>query len=211
MKWMGVMILAVTLMAGPGRATAEMSDIKRLEASRMVYLEGLAQLDPYLVLAASKIRAPVRMMRADRAPQEGSAAQAGPISAAAMLGVALDMAQGDPVAEAAVKAARATMDQAVPKGLQGGPAFNSAAIAAKGKDRYPGLTFKGGRFAEIYIEGHGGANLDLFVYDGKGRLVCSDTDISDFAHCGWYPQSTETYTVQVTNKGNGTQYSLVTN
>ena len=72
--------------------------------------------------------------------------------------------------------------------------------------------FKGGEYAEVYVEGRGTSDLNLYVYDAQNRLVCSDTDISDIAYCGWRPAKTAAFSVKVENKGkSGAPYSMMTN
>ena len=73
------------------------------------------------------------------------------------------------------------------KGVAGGPVYNIIGIKGRGEDRYASVPFKGGEYAEVYIEGKGTSDLNLFVFDDKNRLVCSDTDKSDIAYCGWRP------------------------
>ena len=65
------------------------------------------------------------------------------------------------------------------RGKTDGPAYNIKTVKARGKNNYRNINFEGGKYAEIYVEGSGRANLDLYIYDQKNRLVCSDTDPSD--------------------------------
>ena len=98
------------------------------------------------------------------------------------------------------------------KGKSDGPAYNIRTIKARGKNNYRNIEFSGGQYAEIYVEGSGRANLDLFIYDAKGRLVCSDTDPSDINYCGWTPPANGAYLVTIINKSNrSNRYSLMTN
>ena len=98
------------------------------------------------------------------------------------------------------------------KGKSDGPAYNIRTIKARGKNNYRNIEFSGGQYAEIYVEGSGRANLDLFIYDAKGRLICTDTDPSDINYCGWTPPANGTYLVTIVNKSNRTnRYSLMTN
>ncbi len=62
------------------------------------------------------------------------------------------------------------------------------------------------------MEAKAAANLNLSVYDDRGRLVCSDTDISHIAYCGWTPATAGTFTLKVDNKGpTAAAYALMTN
>jgi hypothetical protein len=204
-------ICAVVLMALPLTAQAEtgtpITPLKRLEVSRLMYRAGLADQDPLMIVAAAKMRKTAPMVAGTRTPMGGTAATTGPLSAEAMLNTAALLAQGDPAMEKLVEDVRFV----TVKGVQNGPVYSSTAIAAQKTDKYPGIAFAGGSYAEIYVEGHGASDLDLHVYDSAGRLVCSDTDITDIAYCGWRPDKADQYTIQVINKGKGTEYSLVTN
>ena len=181
--------------------------IKRLEASRLIYKAGLADQDPLMVIAAAKMRKTVPMNYREMSPEGVEPEKSDPLTAESMLNVAALLAEGDPVMEQLVEDVRFIEV----KGVPGGPVYSSAAIAAAKDHKYPEISFTGGKYAEIYVEGKGQANLYLYVFDAAGRLVCSDTDISDIAYCGWRPDSTASFTIQVINKGNGTAYSLVTN
>ena len=55
-------------------------------------------------------------------------------------------------------------------------------------------------------------DLNLTVYDAQGRLVCSDTDKSHIAYCGWRPDQTGGFVMKVENNGpQGANYALMTN
>ena len=99
------------------------------------------------------------------------------------------------------------------KGVTSGEVYSITTIRAGGTDSYPPMTYTGGEYADVYIEGAtSSADLNVFVRDAQGRLVCSDTDISAIAYCGWRPGKTEGFTVEVTNRsGTPTSYSLITN
>lgn len=202
-------LCAAFVLPGPSHAGPDdgITAIKRLEASRLIYKAGLADQDPLMIIAAAKMRKTAPIVFAARAPEGGTAVETAPLSAEAMLNTAALLAQGDPVMEKLVEDVRFV----TVKGVQNGPVYSSTAIAAQKTDKYPGIAFTGGSYAEIYVEGKGASDLDLHVYDSAGRLVCSDTDITDIAYCGWRPDALDHYTIQVINKGSGTEYSLVTN
>lgn len=206
--WLGALALATGLFA-PAMAqdAGGITAIKRLEASRLIYKAGLADQDPLMIIAAAKMRKTVPLTYRALPPEGGMADDGDPLTAESMLNVAALLAEGNPVMEQLVEDVR-FVDI---KGVPGGPVYSSTSIAASKTDKYPQVPFQGGTYAEIYVEGKGQSDLDLHVYDSAGRLVCTDTDITDIAHCGWHPDRTEQYTIHVINKGNGTQYSLVTN
>ena len=98
------------------------------------------------------------------------------------------------------------------KGVATGPVYNIGTLANGRSDTYPKIDFIGGEYAEIYVEAKGATDLNLSVTDAQGRLVCSDTDRSHIAYCGWRPDRTEAYQIRVENRGpNGVNYALMTN
>ena len=53
--------------------------------------------------------------------------------------------------------------------------------------------------AEFCIMGDGSTDVDIFVYDEKGKLIAADTGFSDLGFVRWVPQVTQTYTIKVSN------------
>ena len=53
----------------------------------------------------------------------------------------------------------------------------------------------------ISVAGDGETDLDLFVYDAAGALICQDTDGGDDCVVVFQPQATGPVTVKVTNHG----------
>ena len=84
--------------------------------------------------------------------------------------------------------------------------------AATGSTSTIPLPFKAGEYAEVYVEANDGSDLNLYIYDSAGRLVCSDTDESSISYCGWRPAEAGEFTIKVENRGGGdTGYALMTN
>ncbi|MDE5979168.1 MAG: hypothetical protein K2G84_03930 [Muribaculaceae bacterium] len=54
---------------------------------------------------------------------------------------------------------------------------------------------------KLLLVGDGDTDLDLYVYDRNGNLVCSDTDFSDDCVAVWNPRYTQTYTIRIKNRG----------
>lgn len=85
-----------------------------------------------------------------------------------------------------------------------------------GRDRYHGYTTaransddpwrwrvaRGGELAEVAISGDGDTDLDLFVYDEYGNLICSSQSWSDDEYCSWIPRRTGEFRIVVRNHGN---------
>ncbi len=126
----------------------------------------------------------------------------------AMLAEAEKLAPGDETIEGLAEDVRA----ANTKGKTDGPAYNIATLPAGKRGVFRNVPFEGSRYAEVYVEGTGRSNLDLFIKDGKGHIVCSDTDPSDINYCGWTPKWTGPFTIIVENRGKAAnKYKLMTN
>jgi len=191
-------------------AAAEIGLVKRVRISAEVFATGQETKDPLLMIAAAKLRKSAHLMPVDRVPNSGGAGtpSGGVLDWSQMLDAAQTLATGDPVLIGLIEDIRAENS----KGVVDGPVYSIVKIRASGQDTYDALPFQGGKYAEIYVEGQGSSDLNLFVYDDQSRLVCSDTDISDIAYCGWRPASSGGFTVAVKNKGKAdNQYSLITN
>lgn len=199
--------LGLALPAAAGSAS-ELPPLKRARTAHDLYRIGVEGGDPLLILAAARLRKTVAMTAADRAPEGGSAATGTPLGWAEMLAAAAPLMEGDPLMQGLAEDIAA--DTA--KGVASGPVYSIVRIGAGGRDRYPQLTFTGGQYAEVYVEGPSGTDLNLLVHDDKGRLVCSDTDISAIAYCGWRPAVSGSFTITVENDGpQGGQYAMMTN
>ncbi|WP_238365067.1 hypothetical protein [Mesobacterium pallidum] len=202
--------LALVMAASLGTAAGaqEAPPLKMAESSRLVYDAGVATKDPLLVLAAAKLRKSLALQASNRAPEDGEAADGAPLDFAAMLDTARDLAAGDDLMLGLIEDA-ATEGT---KGVVNGPVYNIANLRAKGTDSYNGVPFEGGKYAEIYVEASGSQDMNLHVYDAQNRLVCSDTDASAIAYCGWRPRSTGGFSIKVTNaSGSSARYSMMTN
>jgi hypothetical protein len=168
-----------------------------------LYHLGLTQGDALLVLTAARLRREAGLP--DHTADGGSVTL---LTWQEMLTTARQLAGDDPTLLALVGDAEAERD----KGVRVGPAYVIARIA-------PGLgpdtldyEFKGGEVADVYVEGAAGTNLDLYVHDEAGRLICTDTDPSNIAYCNWTPRQDAIFTVTVENRGAAaTEYFLITN
>jgi hypothetical protein len=86
------------------------------------------------------------------------------------------------------------------------PEFRSA-----GGDTYR-IVFAGMEPAIVGLEGDGTTNLDLFVFDQDGTLICKADSPRDSEVCNWFPERTAEFRVEVRNLGSsGNQYRLWTN
>jgi hypothetical protein len=57
------------------------------------------------------------------------------------------------------------------------------------------------KFAEFSVIGDGGTDVDIEVYDSKGKLIVSDVELTDLAFVRWVPTATQEYTIKVKNLG----------
>jgi hypothetical protein len=202
-------LLAVCVMSLALPAWAEgPSPVKVAELSARVYAAGMAAGDPLLVLAAAKLRKSLAPVEGGRAAVGSVAVSGAPLSWEEMLASAAALAAGDEVVLGLIEDAGLER----PRGVASGPVYNIGSLGNGKGDTYPPIEFRGGEYAEVYVEAKAATNLNLSVHDDKGRLVCSDTDISHIAYCGWTPASAGTFTLKVDNKGPmGADYALMTN
>ncbi|OWU86638.1 hypothetical protein ATO6_07630 [Oceanicola sp. 22II-s10i] len=193
-------------------AGAPLSVVKRAEISARLFDAALQDRDPLLALAAARMRQSVLGAEIEREPErDGPAPEGegeGPVTWEDMLDTALAFGGGDPFIEGIAEDMLAVQA----RGVVSGKVYSISQIRAGGADTYKPLEYEGNAYAEVYIEGASAADLNVRVFDSAGRLVCSDTDISAIAYCGWRPAKSEAFTVVVENKGGGgTSYTLITN
>ena len=195
--------LCLCLTALPALAEP-LTPVKTAELSARLFATGLDLQDPLLILSAAKLRKTLAPIAQD--PQ--TAPEDVPMGWQEMLAAAEPLAEGDDTLMGLIDDIRAEST----KGVATGPVYNIGTIGNGKTDTYPRVDFIGGEYAEIYVEAKGATDLNLTVTDAKGRLVCSDTDRSHIAYCGWRPDRTEPYQIKVENRGpNGTSYALMTN
>lgn len=201
-------LIPLTLALAPPALAETPSPVKMAELSARLYTQGLAQGDPLLILSAARLRKTLAPTATDRAPEGGTPTAGAPLTWEEMLASAEPLATGDEALAGLIDDIRAE----TLKGVASGPVYNIGQLANGGDDTYPPIEFRGGEYAEVYVEARGATNLNLTVHDDKGRLVCSDTDISHIAYCGWTPATGGTFTLKVENKGPAAApYALMTN
>jgi hypothetical protein len=202
-------LLATALAALVSPAVAEtQSPVKVAELSARLYAMGLDQGDPLLILSAARLRKTLALVATDRAAVDGTAGTGEPLSWEEMLASAETLAGDDDMLLGMIDDARVEGS----KGVSSGPVYNIGSLTDGDDDTYPPIEFRGGEYAEVYVEAKDATNLNLTVFDDKGRLVCSDTDISHIAYCGWSPAEAGTFTLMVENKGPASAaYALMTN
>jgi hypothetical protein len=184
-------------------ARAEMTPLQEVDLSMQLFQRGVDQANPLLILAAAGIRKGTTFAPAG----EGAGASA-PLDWTEMLAAARDLAADDPALLAMVE----DLEADTAKGVTTGQIYSVSEIDDGGENIYDALPFDAGQYAEVYVESNDGSDLNLYVYDAAGRLVCSDTDVSSISYCGWRPSEAGEFTIKVENKGQGDAgYSLMTN
>ncbi len=184
------------------------SPVKVAELSARLYAAGMEAGDPLLVLSAAKLRKGLAPVAGDRLAVAGTVGAGAPLGWEEMLASAAALAGDDAVVLGLIEDAQVEAN----KGVASGPVYNIGSLGDGKGDTYPPIEFRGGEYAEVYVEAKAAVNLNLAIYDDKGRLVCSDTDISHIAYCGWTPATPGTFTLKVDNKGPAAaDYALMTN
>ena len=191
-------------LAGGSRADPFLSPIQRADISARLYSLGVADGDAIEVIAAAKLRKGM-----DFAPKDGAkTVDAAPLEWRAMLDTARQIAAGDDALLGVIDDVAADAS----KGVATGQVYSISQIGDGGTDTYDKLPFAGGDYAEVYVESRDGSDLNLYIFDAEGRLVCSDTDVSSISYCGWRPADSGDFTIEVQNKGVGAAaYALMTN
>lgn len=208
MKRMILGAVAATTLAVSPLVAQPLSPIKTVELSARLFAAGEAAQDPILVLAAAKLRKQTKPAASDRAATQGEAGEGAPLGWEDMLARAESLAAGDEALLALIEDARAETT----KGVVTGPVYNIGKLGGGKTDTYPRIDFKGGEYAEVYVEAKSSVDLNLTIKDAQGRLVCADSDVSHIAYCGWRPAENGGYVLLVENKGGAaTSYALMTN
>ncbi len=199
--------LIALLFAVPAAAETP-SPVKTAELSARLFATGVEMADPLLILSAAKLRKTLAPTATDRAATDGAPASDAPLSWEDMLAEAEALSEGDDILLGLIDDVRAETT----KGVSSGPVYNIGSIPNGKTDTYPMVDFIGGEYAEVYVEAKSASDLNLTIVDAKGRLVCSDTDASHIAYCGWRPADTAGFVLKVENNGpSAASYALMTN
>ena len=170
--------------------------LKTAELSARVHAAGVAAGDPLILITAAQLR------------KESGLPPDLPLSADAILTEAETLAAGDPALMALIGDLRADKD----KGVASGPVYHLAALPAGEAETRAPMPFRGGEYAEVYVEAAPGADLNLTVLDAAGHVVCTDGDQSHIAYCGWTPAEDGAFVLKIENAGSvPADYALMTN
>lgn len=97
------------------------------------------------------------------------------------------------------------------KGRVHGAAVHRDRVLAYDTDIYREV-YRAKELAEICIVGDGDTDLDLYIYDENGNLICEDLGFTDRAYCTWTPRWEGIFEIHVENLGNVyNEYRLFTN
>ncbi|MDW8469036.1 MAG: hypothetical protein RML56_08785 [Burkholderiales bacterium] len=103
------------------------------------------------------------------------------------------------------------VEKAGVRGAVGGPRAATYVVNAFASDIFR-VTFRGLEPALVGISGDGDTDLDLFVYDDAGRLVCRSERPVDEEICQWVPRWTGVFRIEVRNLGRvWNRYLILTN
>lgn len=182
------------------------SPLQTIELSKRLFDRGLEARDPLLMATAAKLRRSVVLQPGSVPGAE--TVEGAPLGWEDMLETA-EVAAGE---DAAMLSVIADVRTEQTKGVRTGPVYSIVALPSDREATFGPLPFRGGTFAEVYLEGDGQSDLNLYIFDAQSRLVCSDTDGSDIAHCGWTPDTPGSFTLKVENKGpSENRFALMTN
>jgi hypothetical protein len=189
-------------------AAEPLTPVQTAALSARLYSVGVETADPVLILAAARLRKTINPEASQRIAEGGAAGSDAPLGWEAMADAAADLAGDDEALLGLIDDLRAEGT----KGVASGPVYNIGQLGRGKTDNYRNIDFKGGEYAEVYVEAQSPVDLNLTVTDAQGRLVCADTDVSHIAYCGWRPDAAGAFTLSVQNKGgSGTGYALMTN
>ena len=196
---------------GPG----EPGVLDQLHLADNLFAIAVEDGDPILAIAAARLAAGVPVEEVERTPESEPLEPAEPPEGAdtaavesgdgalpeldTILATARELARGDAVLLAMIEDIEATRT----RGRVGGPGFDRDIARARTNHYYTGrdATFRGGYPAEVAIGGSGYTDLDLYVFDQYGNLVCSSRSRSDREYCRWQPRWTGPFRVEVRNLG----------
>jgi hypothetical protein len=181
-----------------GAPSASASAVEALAAAQAMVRYGDANKDPLALIAAAKVMKEVgsRDLGAQRAGGQAGEAKNKPDTATvdAILARAKSLAgsRQDLVAMADDVAKSGS------RGAEGGPRSGTTVVRRGATDVF-NVTFRGGEPARVFISGDGDTDLDLYVYDENGGLICRDEGPSDDALCRWTPRWTGNFQIRVRN------------
>jgi hypothetical protein len=183
-----------------------------LALAQQLALYGRDNGDPLALIVAAGIAGKYQVAASDAKPREtmtpaADAVPAPPASADEMLQLARSMAGDRTDLVALIDDAAA----ATGRGSTTGPGHYNGYVGAYQTVRVD-EAFYGGDVAVVTVQG-ASSDIDLWVYDEYGNLICDDQNYSAFGRCQWTPRWTGRFTIAIENEGKsrGTNFTLWTN
>ncbi|MEP4433091.1 MAG: hypothetical protein ABJ349_12880, partial [Hyphomicrobiales bacterium] len=158
------------------------SIVQRMALSARLYAYSIVHSDPLAAMNAAAIRKSVTLRAAAIGKPDSSLGFGKALlSWQDMLLTARKLANSRADLEALIDDIGAVKN----KGLLPGAIISKAEIGPRSSRKYFDLKFEGGAYAEVYSEGHDMANIDMFIFNEAGDLVCAETDLSPVSLCSW--------------------------
>jgi hypothetical protein len=187
--------LALLILSAVPAGAESISPLQTADLSARVHAAGVVAGDPLILATAAKLRKDAGLNDL-------------PLSADAILAEAEALALGDPAVLAQIGDIRGETT----KGVASGPIHHLAALPAGATETRPNMPFRGGEYAEVYVEAAPGTDLNLTILDAAGLVVCADQAPSHIAYCGWTPAADGDFTVKIENAGpQPADYAMMTN
>lgn len=184
-----------------------------LAAAEQLAQYGEEKKDSLALIAAARIKKDLGEVLADR-PSQSQGGQ-GPdtkaaksdTSAAALLERAKTFASG----RADILALVDEVAKSSTRGAEGGRQRASQVVRGNATLFY-NIVFRAGEPAAVALSGDGDTDLDLFVIDEFGNVICRAIGTSDDEICRWTPRFTGRFRIEVRNVGPiANRYALWTN
>jgi hypothetical protein len=204
--------------SGPNRAPAKASSPGSEAVAQVALAEELARYgrekkDPLALLAAARIKQAVGDNPTERKKEtkggtgEATKTATDSTSVAALVDQAKALAGGRPdIVALADEVAKSDT-----RGRVSGPGSTTTVVRRVGTDVFSNVVFRGGETAMVMISGDGDSDLDLYVFDERGNLICQADSRTDAEICRWTPRWTGPFRIEVRNLGVANQYVLRTN
>lgn len=174
---------------------------------------GLEDQDPLMLITAAKIQKLTGSTQKDREKEsagegQGEAEGEGQVLTTEYLLNQAEQLSGENEAYLAlIESVRALKTRRA----TGGPYHQVDRVQARDTDIWE-IRFNGQELAEVGVAGDGDTDLDLYVFDSNGNLICSDTDYTDRMYCSWNPRRSGDFLIKIKNLGGVyNQYEILTN
>lgn len=223
--WLSVAVslLATPVLAGESNVDAEAkagspqsAAITDLSLADQLVQYGKARNNPLALIVAARIKKEISVKQDTSRKRESSEGEADADAKAGgatletpeqILAAAKELASERPDV---IALAQEVADM-TGRGRVGGPGLTRDRVRARGSDSYR-VSFRGRERAAVAVTGDHDTDLDLYVYDENGNIICSDTRPGDHAECHWTPRWTGSFVVKILNHGRvSNRYVLMTN